>query len=107
IFEAPELATAATKYNGVARFVGVDIQDKTAPARAFIDKFKWTYPSVADPSGKIKESFGLLGVPDTMFFDANGARTFVWSGPVTAEILANGIKGALEHGGASGSASPG
>jgi cytochrome c biogenesis protein CcmG/thiol:disulfide interchange protein DsbE len=108
IFEAPELATAAMTYKGIVQFVGVDIQDQPAPARTFIDKFKWTYPSVADPSGKIKESFGLLGVPDTMFFDANGVRTFTFSGPVTQEVLVNAIKGALEHGGASsGSGSPG
>jgi cytochrome c biogenesis protein CcmG/thiol:disulfide interchange protein DsbE len=107
IFEAPELAAAARTYQGVAQFVGVDIQDKSAPARTFIDKFKWTYPSVADPSGKIKESFGLLGVPDTMFFDANGVRTFTFSGPVTQEVLVNAIKGALEHGASPGTASPG
>jgi hypothetical protein len=43
-----------------------------------------------------------------MFFDANGVRTFTFSGPVTQEVLANAIKGAVEHGAASsGSASPG
>jgi cytochrome c biogenesis protein CcmG, thiol:disulfide interchange protein DsbE len=108
IREAPELAAAARTYSGVVQFLGVDVQDQPAPARAFIDKFTWTYPSVADPSGKIKESFGLLGVPDTMFFDANGVRTFTFSGSVTQEVLVNAIKGALAHGGnASGSASPG
>jgi thiol-disulfide isomerase/thioredoxin len=108
IFEAPELATAARKYQGVAQFLGVDIQDQQSPAKAFIDKYGWTYPSVFDPTGKIRDFFGLLGAPHTLFFDATGVRTFVWSGPVTAEILANGIKGAMEHGGASpGSASPG
>jgi cytochrome c biogenesis protein CcmG, thiol:disulfide interchange protein DsbE len=108
IFEAPELAAAAETYADVAQFVGVDIQDQLTPARAFINKFKWTYPSVSDPNGKIKASFGLLGVPDTLFFDANGTRTFVWSGPVTKEILMNGIQGALHPAGTSrGSASPG
>jgi cytochrome c biogenesis protein CcmG/thiol:disulfide interchange protein DsbE len=108
IFEAPELATAARRYNGVAQFVGVDIQDQQTPAKAFIAKYGWTYPNVFDPTGKIRDFFGLLGAPHTLFFDARGARTFVWSGPVTQEILANGIKGALAHGGASpNSASPG
>jgi thiol-disulfide isomerase/thioredoxin len=108
IFEAPELAAAAQTYKGVAQFVGVDIQDQLTPARAFIDKFGWTYPSMFDPAGKIRDSFGLLGVPDTMFFDANGVRTFTLSGPVTQEVLMNGIKGALAHGGTPPvSASPG
>jgi thiol-disulfide isomerase/thioredoxin len=108
ISEAPELAAAAETYEGVVQFVGVDIQDQLRPARAFIDKFQWSYPSVFDPEGKIRDSFGLLGVPDTLFFDATGARTSVWSGPVTQEILMDGIQGALHPGGASpGSASPG
>ena len=107
IFEAPELATAAAAYKGVAQFVGVDIQDQLTPGRAFIDKFGWTYPSVFDPTGSIRDSFGLLGAPHTLFFDAKGARTFTLSGPVTQEILTNAIRGALRHGGTSpGATSP-
>lgn len=107
IFEAPQLAVVAATYEGQVQFVGVDIQDELKPARAFITKFGWTYPSVFDPQGAIRDSFGLLGVPHTLFFDATGARTFVWSGPVTQAILVNGIKGALHRTGSGSPASPG
>jgi cytochrome c biogenesis protein CcmG, thiol:disulfide interchange protein DsbE len=104
IFEAPELGTVADAYKGQVQFLGVDIEDQLKPARAFIQKFKWTYPSVFDPDGSIRDSFGLIGAPHTLFFDATGDRTFVWSGPVTQDILVNGIKGALHR--VSGSATP-
>jgi cytochrome c biogenesis protein CcmG, thiol:disulfide interchange protein DsbE len=104
IFEAPDLAAAAADYAGQVQFIGVDVQDQLAPGRAFIQKFGWTYPSVFDPKASIRDSFGLIGAPHTLFFDASGVRTFVWSGPVTKEILANGIKEAVRHG--EGSSSP-
>ena len=33
------------------RFLGVDFRDDRAAARAFVDEFDITYPSVFDPSG--------------------------------------------------------
>jgi thiol-disulfide isomerase/thioredoxin len=104
--EAPELAAAAKAYKGEIQLVGVDIQDQQGPARAFIEQFGWTYPSVFDPKGAIRDYYRLLGAPHTLFFDASGVRTYLSSGPVTREILTNGIKGALAHGGSPGSASP-
>jgi thiol-disulfide isomerase/thioredoxin len=106
IFEAPELAKAAEAYQGQVQFVGVDLQDQLPPARTFIDKYGWVYPSVSDPKGDIRDSFGVIGVPNTLFFDENGRRTSVWSGPVTQEILANGIDGAIRNGGGSPVPSP-
>jgi thiol-disulfide isomerase/thioredoxin len=99
IFEAPELAAAAAAHQGDVQFVGVDIQDQVSLGRAFLQKFHWTYPSVFDPKGEIRDSLGLIGAPHTLFFDANGVRTLVSSGPVTKEILSNGISGAIRHAG--------
>jgi thiol-disulfide isomerase/thioredoxin len=108
ILEAPELAAVAASHHGDVQFIGVDIQDQLSLGRAFLQKFHWTYPSVFDPKGEIRDSFGLLGAPHTLFFDANGVRTFVWSGPVTRDILSSGISGALRHAGStSGSPTPG
>ena len=59
-----------------------------------------TYPGL-DATGWKK-----LTSNSALFFDASGVRTYLSSGPVTREILTNGIKGALAHGGSPGSASP-
>jgi cytochrome c biogenesis protein CcmG/thiol:disulfide interchange protein DsbE len=106
IFEAPDLAAAAKDYAGQVQFVGVDVLDQRGPGRAFIEKYGWTYPSVFDPNAAIRDSFGLIGAPHTIFFDAQGGRSSVWSGPVTKEVLADAIKGALRGPGTTSSASP-
>jgi thiol-disulfide isomerase/thioredoxin len=106
--EAPELVAAAKAFDGNVQFVGVDIQDQLGPSRAFIEEFGWSYPSVFDPKGEIRDFYRLLGAPHTLFFDASGVRTYLSSGPVTREILMNAINGALAHQRASpGSTSPG
>lgn len=89
--EAPSLAQASAQYAGRVQFLGVDIEDQLTPARAFIAKYGWTYPSVFDPTGSIRDDLGLLGQPVTVLYDASGAKVFSWSGAtspgqLTAEI---------------------
>ena len=87
--EAPGLAQLSKHYGDKVQFIGVDIDDQTTPARAFIQKYGWTYPSVADPKSEIKRGYGFLGQPDTMVYDASGTRTWTGAGAVeTADLQA-------------------
>src|SRR2546428_2010489 len=85
IVEAPHLAAAALEFAGRAQFVGVDVLDHRAPARDFIRKYQWSYPSVFDPTGAIRDDLGFVGQPVTMVLDASGNRVFSQSGPITLE----------------------
>jgi cytochrome c biogenesis protein CcmG/thiol:disulfide interchange protein DsbE len=96
--EGPELASVSKAHEGDVQFVGVDIQDQVGPARTFIQQYGWTYPSVFDDTGAIRDSLGLIGQPDTLVFDANGQRSFVWSGAVTRQVLERAISAALRKG---------
>jgi thiol-disulfide isomerase/thioredoxin len=87
IKEAPALASAAQAYQGRVQFVGVDIVDHEAPARAFIEKYGWTYPSVFDEPGAIRDDMGLIGQPQTIIYDATGKRVCIRSGPSDATFL--------------------
>ena len=82
--EAPDLARLAKEYAGRVTFVGLDVQDTTTSARAFISKYGWTFPSVADPEGRVRSGLGFVGQPVTVVFDATGKQVFVLSGPITA-----------------------
>ncbi len=82
--EAPELATVSSEYRGRVQFVGVDIEDQLTLARAFIERYGWTYPSVFDPTGAIRNSLGLLGQPVTIIYDPSGKKVFTWSGATSA-----------------------
>ena len=70
--EAPFLAAANRTYGDRVRFVGVDILDERGSARDFIRASGWTYPSVYDPSGAIRDALGVIGQPATLFYDADG-----------------------------------
>jgi thiol-disulfide isomerase/thioredoxin len=87
IAEAPGLASLSKQYQGRVQFVGVDIQDQVQPARAFIEKYGWRYPSVADPTGAIRNDLGLVGQPVTIVFDTTGKRVFVAPGAVSEKTL--------------------
>ncbi len=86
--EAPSLAQVSAQYAGRVQFIGVDIEDQLAPARAFIAKYGWSYPSVFDPTGAIRDDLGLLGQPVTIVYDAGGAKVFSWSGATSPGQLA-------------------
>lgn len=95
IEEAPHLGRLARATAGRVQFLGVDILDQLAPARAFVLRFGWPYPSVFDPPGAIRDSLGLLGQPHTLVFDRQGRRVFTWSGPVTEDVLRRALDRAL------------
>ena len=95
IAEAPGLAQLAKHYGDRVQFLGVDIQDQTTPARAFIEKYGWTYPSIADPKGEIKRGYGFLGQPDTLVYDTEGKRVWTGAGAVDTADLQSAIDEAL------------
>jgi cytochrome c biogenesis protein CcmG, thiol:disulfide interchange protein DsbE len=69
--EAPDLEATWKQYQarGV-RVVGVDYEDQPADAQAFVSKYGITYPSVVDRGGELATAFGVRGVPETFFIDA-------------------------------------
>lgn len=90
--EAPFLAAASRAYGDRVRFVGVDILDARDSARAFMRESGWTYPSVYDPNGAIRDGLGILGQPATLFYDADGTLVKQWIGPLTEEALTSNLE---------------
>jgi cytochrome c biogenesis protein CcmG/thiol:disulfide interchange protein DsbE len=76
-------------------FLGLDIQDLRGDARAFLDKFHITYPSVRDPTKKTLKRYGATAVPETYFIDANGRVVAHVVGTVSKEQLDSGVASAL------------
>jgi thiol-disulfide isomerase/thioredoxin len=85
--EAPGLAKVAREFQGSVQFLGVDILDQLTPARAFIRRFGWPYPSVFDPTGAIRDGLGFVGQPITIVYDVSGEQAFSWSGAVDEDAL--------------------
>ena len=93
--EAPLLHTASATYGDRVQFLGVDILDSRDGARGFIDEHGLTYPSVFDPSGTIRDSFGVIGQPVTVFYDATGNVVKVFPGQLDQAALDQGIDAAM------------
>lgn len=90
--EAPVLAAASATYGDRVRFLGVDILDDVGSARGFIREFGWTYPSVFDVSGDIRDRLGLVGQPYTLFYDASGELVDTWTGAIPEDELTTRIE---------------
>jgi thiol-disulfide isomerase/thioredoxin len=93
--EAPDLARVSKRFAGRVQFLGVDILDSRSPAREFILRFGWQYPSVFDPAGAIRDRLGYIGQPVTVIHDRQGEVAFEWVGVVTTDLLTQEIRKVL------------
>ena len=97
--EAPALKKASDEtYDLGVRFVGIDIRDNDAAARAFERTYGITYPSFRDPDGELLQRFNgripVSAVPSTVFIDRDGriaARIIGQTTYRTLRDLANDI----------------
>jgi thiol-disulfide isomerase/thioredoxin len=79
--ELPNVAAFADRYGDQVPVVGLDFQD-VDPGNAIdlLQKKGATYPQIADPGGDVvgKKPFtGRMGVPSSIFVDADGRATVV------------------------------
>jgi cytochrome c biogenesis protein CcmG, thiol:disulfide interchange protein DsbE len=95
--EAPMLAAAHARYGDRVQFLGIDIEDSVASARAFIRRVGWTFPSIRDPAlpSSLRPGLGFVAQPNTLFYDASGRLVDTWQGPLTTERLRSGIERSL------------
>jgi cytochrome c biogenesis protein CcmG/thiol:disulfide interchange protein DsbE len=82
------LQTAAESVRERVRFVGVVYQDDPKAARDYLKKRGSSYPHLLDPDSRVAKSFGVTGVPETYFVDAQGVVNAAYIGPITPAALA-------------------
>jgi cytochrome c biogenesis protein CcmG/thiol:disulfide interchange protein DsbE len=70
--EAPELARFANEMKPRAQLVGVNFQDAKRDALAFVREFRWRFPNVRDPQGRLALRYRLIGLPTTYVIDREG-----------------------------------
>ena len=105
--ETPELVRLADEHadRGV-RFLGVNIRDNPAAAKAFEDRFKVPYPSLEDADGRLLLSFRDViptsVVPSTVVIDRRGDVAARIIGPVTYSTLKDLLADEIDADGAAG-----
>jgi hypothetical protein len=89
----PLLETASRHWRGRIAFIGIDTNDTKGAALSFLAKVHVTYPSAFDPTGTLAQTYGLYGLPVTVFISANGRV----QGRHIGELHANTLRTALSQ----------
>jgi cytochrome c biogenesis protein CcmG, thiol:disulfide interchange protein DsbE len=86
--EAPELERFAGEHrrDGLA-VLGINVQDNSADALAFLREFGLTYPQLRSVGDERSEAFGSTGVPENFLVDPRGRLALIWRGPVDGRFL--------------------
>lgn len=92
--EAPlfrDLSTRQAGGQGLA-VVGVLFQEpREAAARSFIQEYALAYPHLRDPHSRTAIDYGVAGIPETFFIDAQGVVQHVDRGGLNRERLNTGL----------------
>lgn len=89
--EHPVLVANAKALPNV-RFLGVVFEDTEDKILGFLRQRGSSYPTVVDDQGKTAIAYGVGGVPESFFLDANGVIVAKYSGPMSTEILQENLR---------------
>jgi cytochrome c biogenesis protein CcmG/thiol:disulfide interchange protein DsbE len=67
--------------------VGVDTFDTTSDAVSFVRQLHLSYPMLRDPSGEVKDKFGVSGFPESFVIDRSGRVAALQRGPVDDSFM--------------------
>lgn len=77
--------------------IGINQNDQPANATGFIANLGNPYVAIGqDRNGRHSIDWGVYGLPETFVLDADGEIVYRFAGPVTARILAEKIRPAME-----------
>jgi cytochrome c biogenesis protein CcmG, thiol:disulfide interchange protein DsbE len=71
--------------------VGVDALDVTSDARAFIRRYRLSYPMLHDGDGHSQQRFGITGYPETFVIDRRGRIAAVRRGTVNDAFMSRSV----------------
>ena len=80
-----------------ATVLGVDVQDVSDDARAFVARYGLTYPMLRDGPGDIRDEYGILGLPETFVVDRHGRIAAVARGPVDERFMRERVAPLLQE----------
>jgi cytochrome c biogenesis protein CcmG/thiol:disulfide interchange protein DsbE len=86
--EAPVLDRFARRYSDRnVRVLGIDVQDNSDDALAFLRAYRVRYPELRSIGDERSAAFGSTGVPENFLVDPRGRLAWIWRGPVDRQLL--------------------
>jgi cytochrome c biogenesis protein CcmG, thiol:disulfide interchange protein DsbE len=92
--EAPALEELQRRLGAETEFtvVGVNLDDNTEDASAFIREYGLTYPQLRDGDGRERrDAYGMTGFPESFLIDPEGDIALIRRGPVDEAYLAENV----------------
>jgi len=89
--EMPTLQAASLRLHGKVRFVGIDTNDTRSAAQSFLGRVHVSYVTLFDPGGDVAGSYGLFGLPTTVFVSHTGIVLGRHSGQLDAASLQSAL----------------
>ena len=77
------------------RVLGVLYQDDPASAKRFMVRYGGDWTTVLDPGSRTAIDFGVYGVPESFFLDAEGQIAHKQIGPLTWPLLQSTVDSLL------------
>ncbi len=71
--------------------LGINVQDNSEDALAFLDEFGATYPQLRSVGGERSDAFGSTGVPENFLVDPDGRLALIRRGPVDERFLRENV----------------
>lgn len=93
----PLLEQAYRAHHGRVAFVGIDSNDTPGAAKAFLAQVHVTYVALSDTGGQTAISYGLFGLPTTLFISAKGTIIGRHIGELRANTLARALSEAFHE----------
>jgi cytochrome c biogenesis protein CcmG, thiol:disulfide interchange protein DsbE len=87
--EAPTLEDFQTAHAASGFTVlGINLDDATNDAEAFVRRYELTYPQLRDGDGSDRrDAYGMTGFPESFLIDPQGHIALIRRGPVDAQYL--------------------
>lgn len=89
--EAPLLDQAFSIYGDRVEFIGIDVQDNQADAKAFLGEFGLDFDHFFDRNREIPNAYGGIGTPITFFFAPGAELVSTHNGVIDERTLALNI----------------
>jgi cytochrome c biogenesis protein CcmG, thiol:disulfide interchange protein DsbE len=73
--------------------LGIDLDDSTEDAQAFVRRYGLTYPQLREGDGRDRrDAYGMTGFPESFLVDPQGRLALIRRGPVDAEYLSRSVE---------------